>query len=417
VPLLFVLACSAMPLAAQKNRSDSLSSAGISLTRPVAGVSSAGPQNAHSLARAEKVVHIKAAAGDTIAAIAKRWNASPDVLARLNGVASDVELAAGKDIVVPAPPAVRSSKSPRSNKSSERAQPDNVKKCGLTLNDKSIIEAEEIWEDSNGYWYRRDGVAHFVARDRVKSYVPAENKEEQGTNSGGVTAKLVDVNEDQQDSSVQPVWIYLVGGARVEVDEVSETTEGAWYRRGNISIFVEKSRIDRIEREPKQVAAAPGSKRRWSERGWSTGSSRLDNLIRQNGSRFGVDPYLIFCVMEQESHFNSRALSPVGAMGLMQLMPGTAARFGVRRPFEPAANVMGGTRYLKLLLASFKNRVDLVLASYNAGEGAVARYGGRVPPYRETRDYVKKISKQYDRIKPESAEKLAAEQKTQSKLR
>jgi soluble lytic murein transglycosylase-like protein len=104
-------------------------------------------------------------------------------------------------------------------------------------------------------------------------------------------------------------------------------------------------------------------------------------------------------------------------MGLMQLMPGTAARFGVRRPFEASQNVMGGTRYLKMLLASFNNRVDLVLASYNAGEGAVARYGGRVPPYRETRDYVKKISKQYDRIKPEAAEKLAADQKTQSKLR
>jgi len=79
----------------------------------------------------------------------------------------------------------------------------------------------------------------------------------------------------------------------------------------------------------------------------------------------------------------------------MQLMPGTAARFGVRRPHDPAQNVSGGTRYLKELLNRFNNRVDLVLASYNAGEGAVIRFGHRVPPYRETRNYVKRISYRY----------------------
>ena len=94
--------------------------------------------------------------------------------------------------------------------------------------------------------------------------------------------------------------------------------------------------------------------------------------------------------MEQESHFNTYALSPKGARGLMQLMPGTGARFGVRRPFDPAQNIAGGTRFLKQLLQRFNGRVDLVLASYNAGEGAVAKFGGRVPPYRETRNYVKR---------------------------
>jgi soluble lytic murein transglycosylase-like protein len=79
----------------------------------------------------------------------------------------------------------------------------------------------------------------------------------------------------------------------------------------------------------------------------------------------------------------------------MQLMPGTAARFGVRRPFEPAENIMGGTRYLKQLLENFGGRVDLVLAGYNAGEGAVMKFGGNVPPYRETRNYVQRISKRY----------------------
>lgn len=83
----------------------------------------------------------------------------------------------------------------------------------------------------------------------------------------------------------------------------------------------------------------------------------------------------------------------------MQLMPGTAARFGVRHSFDPAQNIAGGTRYLKQLMGKFNGRVDLVLASYNAGEGAVVRFGHRVPPYRETRNYVKRISLRYRQVK------------------
>ena len=127
---------------------------------------------------------------------------------------------------------------------------------------------------------------------------------------------------------------------------------------------------------------------------------KIDAIIRQNGARYGVDPYLIFCVMEQESHFNARALSPMGARGLMQLMPGTSARMGVKRPSDPAQNIAGGTRYLKQLIQRFDGRIDLVLASYNAGEGAVMKFGRRVPPYRETREYVKRISYRYHKAKP-----------------
>jgi len=106
--------------------------------------------------------------------------------------------------------------------------------------------------------------------------------------------------------------------------------------------------------------------------------------------------------MEQESHFNAHAVSPKGARGLMQLMPGTGARFGVRKPFDPAQNISGGTRYLRELLNRFNNRVDLVLASYNAGEGAVIKFGHRVPPYKETRNYVKNISYRYRRNAPKA---------------
>ena len=105
--------------------------------------------------------------------------------------------------------------------------------------------------------------------------------------------------------------------------------------------------------------------------------------------------------MSQESGFTSGATSPKGAQGLMQLMPATAARYGVTNPYDAAQSIMGGTRYLKDLLKMFNGRVDLALAGYNAGEGAVMKYGNNVPPYNETRNYVKLILKRYSK-KPAS---------------
>jgi soluble lytic murein transglycosylase-like protein len=245
----------------------------------------------------------------------------------------------------------------------------------------------------------------FVARARVRT-IERKGDEKDAAKSRQV-AKLSEVNgaasetaQAPQVANARPLWIYLVGGARFEVDEANELPEGVWYKRGNLSIFLERARIERIERESdevteeKETTTARAVRR---ERRWTTGRPHLDELIRQNGARYGVDPYLIFCVMEQESHFNAGAVSPVGARGLMQLMPGTAARFGVRRIHDPAQNIAGGTRFLKQLMGRFNGRVELVLASYNAGEGAVIKYGHRVPPYRETRDYVRRISGRYGR--------------------
>ena len=132
---------------------------------------------------------------------------------------------------------------------------------------------------------------------------------------------------------------------------------------------------------------------------WSTGNTRIDGLIRQYGKQYGVDPFLIYCTMAQESSFNSGATSYKGAQGLMQLMPGTAARYGVRNPYDAAQSIQGGTRYLKDLLEMFNGRVDLALAGYNAGEGAVMKYGKTIPPYSETRNYVKLILKRYTATK------------------
>ena len=135
---------------------------------------------------------------------------------------------------------------------------------------------------------------------------------------------------------------------------------------------------------------------------WSTGNVKIDNLIRYYGGQYGVDPFLIYCTMSQESSFTAGATSPKGAQGLMQLMPGTAARYGVTNPYDVAQSIKGGTRYLKDLLTMFNGRVDLALAGYNAGEGAVMKFGNTIPPYSETRNYVKLILKRYSTKKPVS---------------
>jgi soluble lytic murein transglycosylase-like protein len=131
---------------------------------------------------------------------------------------------------------------------------------------------------------------------------------------------------------------------------------------------------------------------------WSTGNTRVDGLIRFYANQNSIDPYLVFCLMNQESRFTSGATSSKGAMGLMQLMPGTAARYGVTNPYDMGQSIMGGTRYLKDLLKMFNGRVDLALAGYNAGENAVIKYGYTIPPYDETRNYVKLIIKRYGKV-------------------
>lgn len=129
--------------------------------------------------------------------------------------------------------------------------------------------------------------------------------------------------------------------------------------------------------------------------GFTTGSTDVDTYIVESGTRHGVDPLLVYAIMHQESTFKSRAISPKGARGLMQLMPGTAARYGVTNIFDPRQNIEGGTRYMKFLLDLFDGDVELALAGYNAGEGAVMKYGYRVPPYSETQEYVRRIGRRY----------------------
>ena len=127
-------------------------------------------------------------------------------------------------------------------------------------------------------------------------------------------------------------------------------------------------------------------------------NTSFDQLIKEASYEFGVDKSLIRAVIHAESGFNPRAVSPKGAQGLMQLMPGTARRHGVLKAFEPKENIRGGTKYLAWLIKRFDGNLIKSIAAYNAGEGAVDQYGG-IPPYSETQAYVRKVLALKDRYK------------------
>ena len=269
-------------------------------------------------------------------------------------------------------------------KTPDQAQPPKVTGNIITLADGYSFEADEVWKQGDEIWYRKGNVTKQLTQPVKSVKAILEKPKAEATE----TAKTA----GPQPAAKVPeaIWIHLVDGARFRVEEVQEASDGAWYTRNNVSIFLAKERISRIEYE---APSAPVAGR--PNRDWTSGSSVIDQLIRTNGDRFGIDPYLVFLVIEKESRFRPRALSPKGAMGLMQLMPGTARRLGVRKPYDPAENIRAGTQYMRELMDMFGGKVDLVLASYNAGEGAVLKYGRNVPPYRETRDYVKTIGKRY----------------------
>jgi soluble lytic murein transglycosylase-like protein len=158
-----------------------------------------------------------------------------------------------------------------------------------------------------------------------------------------------------------------------------------------------------VEAQPRQVLMSASK----SLDNFTTGDARLDAIIVESATRNNVDPVLVYSLMHQESSFKPRAVSYKGARGLMQLMPGTAARFGVRDIFDPRQNIEGGIRYLSFLLDMFDHDVPLALAAYNAGEGAVIKYGRRIPPYSETQEYVRRITRRYELMRDPATASLA----------
>ena len=160
------------------------------------------------------------------------------------------------------------------------------------------------------------------------------------------------------------------------------------------------------------VKATPGSSK--SMHGFTTGDATIDSYIVNSCLRYGIDPLLIYAQMHQESSFKPRALSNKGASGYMQLMPGTARRFGVTNIWDAQQNIDAGVRYMRWLLDTFNGDMSLALAGYNAGEGAVMRYGWQIPPYNETREYVRRISARYEMIRNPNAPRMAARMSSSS---
>ena len=137
--------------------------------------------------------------------------------------------------------------------------------------------------------------------------------------------------------------------------------------------------------------SSKGKRRGWSFR---ARKSKYDQLIKKKAEEHRINPALVKAVVHVESAFNASAVSPKGAVGLMQLMPATAKRFGVKNRVDPEDNLSGGIKYLVWLSKRYKGNLKYMLAAYNAGEGAVDRAGG-VPPYKETRNYVKRVTEAF----------------------
>ncbi len=146
--------------------------------------------------------------------------------------------------------------------------------------------------------------------------------------------------------------------------------------------------------QPPQVKPGTGAKSKDVRGKYVSSGSDLAAMVDRVAEKYGLDPALLRAVVKVESDFNPLAVSHAGAMGLMQLMPGTAGELGVKNPFDPAENLEGGARYLKSMIERFGGDLKLALAAYNAGPGAVDRHGG-VPPYGETISYIERIRRLY----------------------
>ncbi len=142
-----------------------------------------------------------------------------------------------------------------------------------------------------------------------------------------------------------------------------------------------------------------------SSRTWRLGTrfpkrnrSQFDPLIEAAANKYSLDPALLHAVIRAESAYNPAAVSPKGAVGLMQLMPETAARFGVRDRYNPSENIEAGARYLRQLINMFQSDIRLAVAAYNAGEKNVIKYGNKIPPFQETQAYVTRVLNYYNRM-------------------
>lgn len=265
----------------------------------------------------------------------------------------------------------------------------------LRLKNGRVIQADEVWETTDIVWYKQGKVIASVAKAEVLRMTRqvAEAKPEASTEK---TAPAAEDKKAPIGAKRKVSRLWLKDGTQIDADSVWEESGRIVYRLGQMQTHVERAEVVKVAVGIEVADNAPVAPGDVALR-FSTGNRNLDGLIVYNATKYGVDPMLIYLVMREESGFNHRAVSRVGARGLMQLMPATAARLGVRNIHDPVENVGAGTRYLRSLIDMFGGDINLALAGYNAGEGAVIKYGRRIPPYRETVNYVWRINTAYRR--------------------
>ena len=194
------------------------------------------------------------------------------------------------------------------------------------------------------------------------------------------------------------VLLLLTWSSLVHADIFGYTDEGGTLVLSDIKSDQRYALLLRTEIAQNPALAIPiaGGRINWENQ------KRFTGIVAQAARTYQLDEALLHAVISTESGYEPRAISPKGAIGLMQVMPATGKRFGVTNLNDPALNIEAGARYLRVLLRQFDNDLQLVLAAYNAGENAVLRHGRRIPPYRETRQYVPRVLALYKKFQAKS---------------
>ena len=209
-----------------------------------------------------------------------------------------------------------------------------------------------------------------------------------------LTSAVPSKTKDQDVISDKTLQLALIDLTRLESKQITSKVNYTKSER-------KKHLISKRRSKRRLSAKLPSNCLKWSAHQINRKAKRFEKTINDKSRQHRVDKDLVKAIITAESCFKIKAKSDAGAQGLMQLIPATAKRFGVRKSYNPQQNIRGGVKYLKFLKARYKGDLIKVLAAYNAGEGVVDKYKG-IPPYKETKNYVKNVLKIYTRLNPKA---------------